>query len=162
MNRRQEKMFIHTNLHQQSHFYGCIEIWSFITDCWDNDMIFPLRTRFPVVRSTWNLHHVIFAQITSQNRQIAQIARSRSCGRSLENHGNVVLGDKIAGAVLLWTMIGWKWLAETVKNVTELVYPNFHQIPPTQFPHIFIQKTVISPYWGRDCCSTGIWNPIEI
>ena len=33
---------IHTNLHQQSHFYGCIEIWSFITDCWDNDMIFPL------------------------------------------------------------------------------------------------------------------------
>ena len=60
-----------------------------------------------------------------------------------------------------WTAIWWKWLAETVKKVTGLLYPNFHHIPFTQFPHRLIQKTVISPYWGRDCCSSGIWKPIE-
>ena len=59
-----------------------------------------LRTRFPVVRSTWNLDHIKFAQLAPQNRQIEQIAQSRSCGRSLENHENWVLGDIIAGTVL--------------------------------------------------------------
>ena len=45
-----------------------------------------LRTRFPVVRSARNLHPTKFAQLTSQNPQIKEIAQSRLWGRSLENH----------------------------------------------------------------------------
>ena len=40
------------------------------------------------------------AQLAPQNRQIEQIALSRSCGRSLENNENWVLGDIIASTVL--------------------------------------------------------------
>ena len=58
-----------------------------------------VRTRFPVVRSTLNSHHTKFAQLEPQNLQIEQIAQSRSCGRSLENHENVVLGDIIVSTV---------------------------------------------------------------
>ena len=121
-----------------------------------------LRTRFPVVRSTWNLYHIKSVQLAPQNPQIKQIAQSRSCGRSSGNHENWVLGYMMASTVLYWTMIWWKWLAETVKKVAEDVYPNFHQIPSTQFPCRFIQKTAFSPYWSRSCCSSGIWNTIEI
>ena len=38
----------------------------------------------------------------------------------------------------------------------------FHQISYSQIPHKFIQKTVVSPYWGWDCCSCGKWNRIGI
>ena len=46
-----------------------------------------------VVRSTWNLQLIKFAQLAPHNRQIEQIAQSRSYGRSLKNHENWVLGD---------------------------------------------------------------------
>ena len=66
-----------------------------------------------MVRSTWNLLHMRIVQLASQNLQIRLIAQSRSCGRSLENHENVVRGDRIAGTALWWTMLWWKWLAES-------------------------------------------------
>ena len=37
------------------------------------------------------MHLKLFPQVTYQNQQIEQIAQSRSCGRSLENHENVIL-----------------------------------------------------------------------
>ena len=53
-------------------------------------------------------------------------------------------------------------MTEIVKKVTEHVYSSFHQTPSTQLSHRFIQKTVFLLHCGRDCCSSGIWNPIEI
>ena len=52
----------------------------------NENQVNQLRTRFPVVRSARNLHHTKFAQLTSQNPQIKEIAPSRLWGRSLENH----------------------------------------------------------------------------
>ena len=62
------------------------------------------------------------------------------------------------------------WTDFTAKVICPIMHNNLvkmtswdcHQIPSTQFPHRLIQKTVILPYWGGDCCGSGICNPIEI
>ena len=79
----------------------------------------------------------------------AELRKSWKCGARQQNCGSCPIMNN-------------DLVKMTVKKVTELIYTNFHQIPSTQFPNRFIQKTVISPHWGRDCCSSGIWNPIEI
>ena len=53
-----------------------------------------VKYAFPVVQLTCYLHHMKFAQLASQNRQIEQNAQSRLCEQSLENYENVVVAEQ--------------------------------------------------------------------
>ena len=96
-------MYLYVNLQYMHQCVGMCKLdifWNFLVlGTWEYVWL-NLSTRFPEVRSTWNSHQMKFAQLASQHRQIEQMTQSRSCGRSLENHKNVVPGNRNAGVVL--------------------------------------------------------------
>ena len=90
-----------------------------------------MLTHFPVIRSTWNLHHMKFAWLAAQNRLIKKIALSRLCERSLENHENVILANRIASSLV--KMTSWDCQEGKRAYIPKFSFNSIHKFPADSF-----------------------------